>query len=53
MSFAQVELKVAAAHILRLYTLEPISDSPPRHLYYGLIADVPDGILVRVKPRDG
>jgi cytochrome P450 len=51
MTFAQVEIKVAAAHVLRRYTLEPITDRPPRHLYYGLIAEVPDGIPVQVHPR--
>jgi cytochrome P450 len=50
-SFAQVEMKAAAAHILRRYTLEPSPERPPLHYYYGVTASVPSGIHVRVRPR--
>ena len=51
MSFAQVEMKAAAAHILRRYTLEPIPEKPVAHRYYGITAAVPSGIHVRARPR--
>jgi cytochrome P450 len=50
-NFAQVEMKAAAAHILRRYTLEPMPEKPVVHRYYGVTAEVPSGIHVRVRPR--
>ena len=48
--FAQVEAKALAAHVLRHYTLEPISAEPP--LYGGFItAFMPGGIRMRARRR--
>jgi cytochrome P450 len=50
-NFAQIEMRIAAAHILRQFTLEPIPDRPVTHRYYGITASIPGGIHVQVKPR--
>jgi cytochrome P450 len=48
--FAQVEAKALAAHVLRHYTLEPVSAEPPQ--YGGFItAIVPGGIRMRARRR--
>ena len=45
--FATIEVKLLAAHVLRSYHLEPMSDQPPRQS--GFIATVvPDGIPMHV-----
>ncbi len=48
--FATIEVKVLAAHALRSYRLEPVTDQPPRQI--GFVATViPDGIPRRVLAR--
>ncbi len=53
MSFAQIEIKVMAMHILRAYTLEPVTGHRPMHAYNGITATLPNGLPVRVTPREG
>lgn len=46
-NFATIETKLLAAHVLRSYHLEPVSDQPPQQI--GLIGTtIPNGIPVRV-----
>jgi retinoid hydroxylase len=49
-NFANIEVKALAAHVLRSYHLEPVSDEPP--IQIGFTATIiPSGIPVRVTPR--
>ena len=49
-NFATIEVKMLAAHVLRSYHLEPVSDRPPEQS--GFIATIiPNGIPMRVTER--
>ncbi|HZU11318.1 MAG TPA: cytochrome P450 [Chloroflexota bacterium] len=50
-NFAQIEMRIAAAHILRHFSLEPIPQQPVVHRYYGVTPSIPSGIHVRVHER--
>jgi len=50
-NFAQVEVKAMAAHILRHYTLTPLSDHEIQHVYYSPVAALPNGMSLRVTRR--
>jgi cytochrome P450 len=50
MNFANIETKALAAHVLRRYTIEPISGLAPLHAGHWT-AVLPDGIRVRVRER--
>jgi retinoid hydroxylase len=50
MNFANIETKALAAHILRTYTIEPISGQAPLHAGHWT-AVLPDGLRVRVRER--
>jgi cytochrome P450 len=51
MSFAQVEIKAIAMHVLRAYTLTPIDDREVVFKCGGIIATMPNGMPVRVTAR--
>ena len=51
-NFAQIEVKAMAAHILRHYTLTPVPDQQIQQVYYGPTAELPNGIRLRVTPRE-
>jgi cytochrome P450 len=47
-NFAQVEIKILAAHVFRRFALEPILERPVLQIYHGSLALIPTGIPVRV-----
>ena len=50
-NFAQIEIKVMAAHILQHFTLAPVADAQPLQAYYGPTANIVGGLLLHVTPR--
>lgn len=49
-NFAQVEVKALAAHVLRHYELEPVTNQHPVHAGHWT-AVIPDGIKLRVREK--
>lgn len=47
-NFAQIEVKALAAHVLRHYALEPVSDHQPTHAGHWTV-EIPEGMWMRVQ----
>ncbi len=50
-NFAQMEVRAIAAHVLRSYDLTPVAGAPVRQMGDGIIAALPDGMLMTVAAR--
>lgn len=50
MSFAQIEMKALAAHVLRRYSLTPLEKQADVAVFYGITTSLPQGLHLQVKP---
>jgi retinoid hydroxylase len=50
-NFAQIEMRIAATHVLSRFRLEPIPEKPAVRRHYWVIPGVPTGVYVRVYAR--
>jgi cytochrome P450 len=51
-NFAQVEIKILAAHVLQRFALQSIPGKEIRQIYHGPMASIPTGVPVRVTRLD-